>query len=288
MASGTITGQCLPTAIPGEYGVYPVVYWSSWKNPNVDNQSIVSVSVKLHSGGVAWGGANATVWVSGSTVGSKTKTCLAVNGSGDKDLWAADWFYVNHNANGTKSVTITFQRTGMNVSYGSTKVTSLYASGTVTLDKLEGTSLSAPTGVKINYCDRWVGNTGYPYAGEELTVSWNAVSGAESYTVEYGYSAKYEKAIDSWGTLGSYTGTISSADSWNSLSGRYGRYRVKAVRGAISSPWAYSAYIRIDGGLSVNASGNYTRGTPYIRVNGAWKRAKRVWVNVGGAWKMSI
>ena len=271
MASGTITGQCLPTAIPGEYGMYPVVYWSSWKNPNAANQSVVSVNVKLHSGGVVWGGANATV-----------------NGSGDKDLWTSEWFYVNHDADGTKSVTITFQRTGMNVSYGSTKVTSLYASGTVTLDKLEGTSLAAPTGVKINNCDRWVDGVGYPCHGEELTVSWNAVSGAESYTVEYGYSAKYEMAIDSWSIKGSYTGTASSISSWNSLSGRYGRYRVKAVRGAISSPWAYSDYIRIDGGLSVNVSGDYTRGTPYVRVNGVWKRAKRVWVNVGGSWKMSI
>ena len=73
--------------------------------------------------------------------------------------------------------------------------------------------------------------------------------------------------------------TSSSATTPDYLPGQ--TYTITSAK-ALYAVWESSAQVRI------KVSGSWIVGAPYIKVNGEWKKGKKVYTKVNGEWKESI
>jgi hypothetical protein len=59
------------------------------------------------------------------------------------------------------------------------------------------------------------------------------------------------------------------------------------MNGTLASAWKESNTLVVSGAMDIKVSNAWKTGSVWIKVNGTWKRAKRVWIKVYGAWKQS-
>lgn len=186
---------------------------------------------------------------------------------------------IAHNNDGTNSFTAS-------VSAGIyTVAPNVSGSATFTLQKIPRTP-SAPTSVSIT------ANQGsYVGLGDTVTIKWSGSSGViTGYDIQYsrGNSGwKDYKSVSTSATSGSTTDSFTSTDINVNGAGKAVKYRVRAKNGTLTSAWKESNTLTISGAMDLKVSGAWKTGSVWIKVNGTWKRAKRVWIKVNGTWKQT-
>lgn len=221
------------------------------------------------------------------TVDGKTSsgTCVigTLRGSTSKDLFSAI-FTVPHASNGTKTAAIScvFE---FNVNLSGVYYGTQTASGNAVLTAIARTP-SAPTACTIS-----AGYGNYIGLGDTVTIKWSGASGViTGYELQYsrGNSGwKTYKSISSSATSGSTTDSFTATDINVNGAGKAVKYRVRAVNGSLTSAWKESNALTITGGMDLKVSNSWKTGSVWIKVNGTWKRAKRVWIKVNGTWQYS-
>jgi hypothetical protein len=190
---------------------------------------------------------------------------------------------VTHNADGKKTIAISCRWNNSSAQYqGATPTIN------VKLTDIPRTP-SAPTSVSIT------ANQGnYVAGGDTVTISWSGASGG----LITGYKIQYSKGNSGWtdlktvsssATSGSTTDTVSiDSNLARSGAGKALKYRVCALNGSLASSYKESNTLYILGSMRIKASNSWHQGSVWIKVNGTWRRAKRVWIKVNGTWKYSI
>lgn len=178
---------------------------------------------------------------------------------------------IKHNNDGSRSFSV-YLAAGIY-----TYAQNVDGSTTFTLDKIARTP-SAPTSVTST------GDNGnYLAVGETNTVKWSGASG-----VITGYDVQYQWNGGTWTTWNfSGTGTSLTWTCTNRNAGETIKWRVRAKNGSLASGWKESNVLTISGAMDIKVSNAWKTGSVWIKVNGTWKRAKRVWINVNGTWKQS-
>lgn len=158
-------------------------------------------------------------------------------------------------------------------------------SATFTLDKIARTP-AAPTSCSIT-----AGNGDFVGLGDTVTIKWSGASG-----VITGYQIRYNRGNSGWKDFKSVTSTATSGNATDSFTstdinvngaGKIVQYAVRAMNGSLASAWCYSNKLTISGAMDIKISNAWKTGSVWIKVNGTWKRAKRVWMKVNGTWKQS-
>lgn len=279
MASGTITGST-----NNSEWTFKIV-WSESETSVANNTSKVTAKVYL-------GRAR-----SQSYVGGNYSVTISINGSSGTYsgnipyptyINAGAWYLlkertvtVTHNNDGSKSCAIsaTLSSNDFSPSYCS-------ASGNATLDQIARTP-SAPTNFDIN-----AGFGNYVGLGDTVTLRWSGASG-----VITGYEIQYSRGNSGWKdykSVSSTSGSGSTTDSFTATdidvngAGKAVKYRIRAMNGSLASAWKESNTLTMMGGMDLKVSNAWKTGSVWIKVNGVWKRAKRIWINVNGTWKYSI
>lgn len=176
---------------------------------------------------------------------------------------------VNHDSSGNYSGSISGSV------YLSTPLNSSL-SGSFDLPKIN-VNINPPSDVLVSgYGDGTVAN------GEQLTINWTTVSGANSYDYEY------TLADGSWGGTTNSTVGNQKIDISGRPSGQEIQARVRTVIGSNKSDWKVSSNSQIvSGAMDTKVSGTWKKGNTWVKVSNSWKRAKRVWTKVNGEWKQS-
>ena len=248
--------------------------WSSTPNASANTSSVTVKITATKSGSSTadtYGNYTASVTLNGSTqsVGS-TSFRLSPN---ETMTLLNKTFTVAHNSDGSKSTTLSAS-VGGNVMSGS-------GSATITLDRINRTpSAIATFTITAN-------NGSYVALGETVTLKWSAASGTVT-----GYEIQYSRGNSGWKPYKTVTGT-STTDSFTSTdinvngAGCAVKYRIRALNGSLASAWKESNTLYISGGMDIKVSNAWKTGSVWIKVNGVWKRAKRVWIKVNGTWMQS-
>jgi hypothetical protein len=186
---------------------------------------------------------------------------------------------INHNSDGSKSFSVSVSAAIYTTAVNCT------GSGSFTLDKIPRTP-SAPTSCSIT-----AGNGNQVGLGETVTIKWSGASGViTGYDIQYsrGNSGwKDYKSISSSATSGSTTDSFTATTIGTNGAGCAVQYRIRAKNGTLTSGWKTSNILYISGGAELKVSGAWKTGSVWIKINGTWKRARRVWIKVNGAWKQS-
>jgi hypothetical protein len=66
------------------------------------------------------------------------------------------------------------------------------------------------------------------------------------------------------------------------------QYRVRACNGDLKSGYTESNILTTRGAIRINKLSSYKYGVPWVKVNGTWVKAKRVYIKINGAWKETI
>lgn len=243
--------------------------WSATQSV-ANNQSTISWTLKSfgRESNFYYVSGPVTVVINGTTVLSITdRFNLYGNGNWSK----SGSLKINHNNDGTKSFSVSISAAIYTYAVNCT------GSGTFTLDKIARTP-SAPTS-----CTASAGNGSMVAIGETITVNWSGASG-----VITGYELQYQFDGGSWSS-GTSTTKTSLTDSLKDTrkSGQVLKYRVRAMNGSLASSWKESNALTVSGAMDIKVSNAWKTGTVWIKVNGEWKRAKRVWIKVNGTWKQS-
>ena len=277
MASGIIDHQFGA----GGHGYNLRMVWEEIAVSTADNTSTVKVTAQL----IADQGKNIT--------STKTKTisitCNGVKQSGTckvgissgetKTLYSAT-FTVAHNADGSKTVPLVC-RLDIDISISGIHVSYVQGSGNAVLSVISRTP-AAPTTFTVT-----AGYGSYVGLGDTVTLTWSGASGNIT-----GYEIQYSRGSSGWKTLKSVTGN-STTDSFTATdiaengAGKQVKYRIRAMNGTLGSSWKESNILTITGGMDLKVSNAWKMGSVWVKVNGSWKRAKRVWVKVNGSWKYS-
>lgn len=186
---------------------------------------------------------------------------------------------INHNDDGSKSFKVEIDAAIYTFAVNCT------ADATFTLDKIARTP-SAPTSCSIS-----AGYGNFVGLGDTVTIKWSGASG-----VITGYQIRYKRGNSGWkdwsqgnisstATSGSKTDSFTATDIDVNGSGNAVQYAVRAMNGSLASAWCYSNTLYIQGGMKIKQSGKWQNGSVWIKVNGTWKRAKRVWIKVNGTWQ---
>lgn len=182
---------------------------------------------------------------------------------------------INHASDGSKTVNVKAR-----ITLGSV-LSSDYQGFNVTLTKINRTP-SAVSSFTIT-----AGNGNYVALGETVTLKWTAASGTVT-----GYELQYSRGNSGWKPFKTVTGT-SLTDSFTSTdinvngAGNAVKYRIRALNGSLASAWKESNTLYISGAMDIKNSGTWKTGSVWIKVNGEWKRAKRIWIKVNGTWQQS-
>lgn len=202
--------------------------------------------------------------VDGTTVVNSTKTITL--GVGESEVIAS----------GTKTVS----------SGSHTCEATISSSGTwqntfsVSMDGTVSTGIADPTNVTATGYDS--STVGF---GEAISLSWTAVSGATGYEIRHNHATS-EGSYVTVGTVStnSATDTLIS-NAWTA--GKTVAYSVRAKSGSTYSNWVNANSLTITGRMYTKASSAWNSGTTWVKVNGTWTRAKRVYVKVNGTWRVT-
>ena len=185
---------------------------------------------------------------------------------------------VTHNSDGSKTVTAT-----ATIITGGNSGT-LTETASKTLTKI-ARNPSAPTSFTI---DAGYGN--YVGIGDVITLKWSGASGTiTGYELQYSYGNSGWQALSggSVGTKTTYTVAFTTSNIAQNGAGKQIKYRVRALNGSLTSGWKESNALIMSGGMDLMVSNAWKTGTTWIKINGTWRRAKRVWIKVNGKWVSS-
>jgi hypothetical protein len=186
---------------------------------------------------------------------------------------------ITHNNDGSRTFKVSLEAGIYAVAVNCT------GSATFTLDKI-ARNPNAPTSFTIT-----AGQGDYVGLGDTLTLKWSGASG-----VITGYQIRYNRGNSGWkdfktmttsATSGSTTDSFTSTDINVNGAGKIVQYAVRAMNGSLASAWCYSNKLTISGAMDIKVSNAWKTGSVWIKVNGTWKRAKRVWIKVNGTWKQT-
>lgn len=215
---------------------------------------------------------------------TQSGTCrVAIDGGQTKTLFTAT-FTVPHNADGTKTVSMTC-RLDIEITISGIYVGYVQGSGNAVLTAI-ARNPNAPTSFTIT-----AGFGNYVGLGDTVTLKWSGASGnITGYQIQYsrGNSGwKDYKSVTSAATSGSTTDSFTSTDINVNGAGKAVKYRIRSMNGTLGSAWKESNTLTITGSMDLKVSNAWKTGSVWIKVNGAWKRAKRVWIKVNGTWQYS-
>lgn len=249
--------------------------WTSTPNSGANTSTVkvvISASKSSSSTADTYGNYTANAKVDGNTQ-SVASTSFRLS-PGKTITLLTKTFTVTHNANGTKSVTITGTVGG--------NVMTATGSATVTLDTIN-TSPGAVSSFTIS-----AGNGNYVGLGDTVTLKWSAASGNVT-----GYELQYSYGNSGWQAWKTVTGTSTSVsfggrtDINQTGAGKIIKYRIRALNGSLASAWKESNQLIMSGGVDIKVNGSWKQGTVWINVKGAWKRAKRVYFKNNNSWNQS-
>ena len=262
-----------------EYIKYNITVTES--NVNTEkNTSDINISVKFwrtNTGYETYGTGWVNVKVDGTEYSSTITTSQKITSAGI--VLFSKKLTIKHNSDGSKTVKIQAE-------IDHTRVSSDWNGFNVTLTKISRTP-SAPTSFNIT-----AGYGNYVGLGDEVTLSWSGASGNIT-----GYEIQYSRGNSGWKTwYNNYSSTSTSGsikDSFTATNidingaGNQVKYRIAALNGSLKSAYKESNVLTITGGMDLKVSNAWKNGSVWIKVNGTWKRAKRVWINVNGKWQYS-
>lgn len=181
---------------------------------------------------------------------------------------------ITHNNDGSRSFSVNVEAGIYTVAVNCT------GSGSFTLDKIARTP-SAPTSVVIDGKPNG-GYESFIANGEQFTLSFAGATG-----VITGYEYQIQYGGGSWsGSTSTKSGGVKITVS-DKKAGTTVKARVRAMNGSLASAWKESNVLTVSGAMDLKVSGAWKTGSVWIKVNGSWKRAKRVWIKVNGTWKIS-
>ena len=254
------------------YGSMGLVFsWSATQNVS-KNQSTISWNVKSfgQASNFWYMAGNFKVVIDGSTVYSSSDR-IKLYGNGATTV-ATGSRTLTHNNDGTRSFSVSLQA---GIYYVAVNVS---GSGSFTLDKIARTP-SAPTSCTLT------GDNGKMVLGEAVTVKWSGASG-----VITGYESRWRYDNGSWSASTNRSGT-SFSETWNDgtkwMAGKTIQYAIRAMNGSLASAWCFSNTLVVSGAMDIKISNAWKTGSVWIKINGSWKRAKRVWIKINGSWKQS-
>ena len=248
--------------------------WTSTPNSGANTSTVkvvITASKSSSSTADTYGNYTANVKIDGNTQ-SVASTSFRLS-PGKTITLLTKTFTVAHNANGTKSITITGTVGG--------NVMTATGSATVALDTIN-TTPGAVSSFTIS-----AGNGNYVGLGDTITLKWSAASGTVT-----GYEIQYSRGNSGWKAWKTVTGT-SLTDSFTSTdiningAGKAVKYRIRAMNGSLASAWKESNTLYISGGVDIKVGGSWKQGTVWINVKGTWKRAKRVYIKNNNSWNQS-
>lgn len=210
-----------------------------------------------------------TVTINGTTVYSTTSR-FNLYGAG---AWSRSGsLTINHNSDGTKSFSVNIQAAIYSTSVNCT------GSATFTLNKIARTP-TAPTSMTATG-----GTGGFIVLTEPVTLKWSGATGnITGYEYQYYYNGSWRGSTTTTNT--SVTFTATDATFWKS--GTTTQWRVRALNGSLASDWKTSNVLTVAGAMRIRVAGAWKAGSVWIKVNGTWKRAKRVWIKVDGTWRQA-
>lgn len=188
---------------------------------------------------------------------------------------------IEHKTNGTLTVTM--------IVVAAIFMTSVNreGDGVFVIDPITQTP-TAPTDVVIT-----TGAGAYASYGDTIALYWLGSTGViRGY--EWTFRWRQRGVWSDWATIREVvsTATIGSASqpitSVVNFAGDDIVFRVRACNGDLKSEWRESNILRLVGGLRIKSGGAWRQGTALVRVNGAWKRAKHVFIKKNGIWEESI
>lgn len=255
-------------------GRYLQLKWTATQSV-ANNTSTISWTLSAVGGNSSWYKTGpVTCVINGTTVYSSTSRVNMYTGT-----IKSGTLTINHNSNGTKSFAASISAAVYSTSVNCT------GSTTFTLDQIPRTP-SAPTSCTIT-----AGNGNFVGLGETVTIKWSGASGTiTGYDIQYqrGNSGwKDYKSISSTATSGSTTDSFTATAIATNGAGNAVQYRVRAKNGTLTSAWKASNTLTISGAMDLKVSGSWKTGSVWIKINGTWKRARRVWTKVNGTWKQS-
>lgn len=256
-------------------GRYIKLAWTATQSV-ANNTSTIKWTLSAVGGNVKWYKTGpVTCVINGQTVYSSSSRVSMYTGT-----ISSGTLTIAHDTNGSKSFSVSISAAIY------TSAVNCTGSGSFTLDKIPRTP-SAPTSVTIT-----AGNGNQVGLGETVTIKWSGASGViTGYDIQYsrGDSGwKDYKSVSSTATSGSTTDSFTSTAIGTNGAGNAVQYRIRAKNGSLTSAWKTSNTLYISGGVDIKASGAWKTGSVWININGTWKRARRVYVKVNGAWEQSI
>jgi hypothetical protein len=205
----------------------------------------------------------------------------------DCNPWPSNPFIINdrtvrvyHNEDGTKTINISAYADGTASTYGPGISN---ASGTVILDPIARIP-TAPTS-----CIATGRDTESYDAGTSLTITWSGAAGnITGYDLDSKICDKDTGVWGSWITIVTATPGTSFTGSMDMLPNTKYQYRVRACNGDLKSGYTESNILTTRGAIRINKLSSYKYGVPWLKVNGTWVKAKRVYIKINGAWKETI
>lgn len=270
-----LSGTLNTNKYSGDIGL--TLQWSATQSV-ANNTSTISWTLKSNGGGTSswWNTGPVTVKINGTTVLSITSRFKLYGGG----AWSKTGsLTISHNEDGSKSFAASISAAIYSNAVNCT------ASGTFTLNSIARTP-TAPTACSIT-----AGQGSYVGLGDTVTISWSGATG-----VITGYDLQYSRGSSGWltfksvtsgSTSGSTTDSFTSTDITINGAGCAVQYRVRAKNGSLTSGWKTSNTLTISGAMDIKVSGAWKTGSTWIKVNGTWKRAKRIWIKVNGTWQQS-
>lgn len=249
--------------------------WSATQSV-ANNNSKLSWTLESTGGSTTawWNAAPITVKINGTTVLSITDRFKLYGGG----AWSkTGTITIAHNDDGSKSFSASISAAIY------TNAVNCTGSATFTLKKIARTP-SAPTACSIT-----AGYENFVGLGDTVTIKWSGASG-----VITGYDLQYSRGNSGWKDYKSVTSSATSGSTTDSFTatnidtngaGQAVKYRVRAKNGSLTSAWKESNTLYISGGMDIKVSNAWKNGSVWIKVNGEWKRAKRVWIKVNGTWQ---
>ena len=251
-------------------GRYMQFSWTATQN-TTKNTSTIKWTLKPVGG--------SSGWYSTGPIKITVDSEVIYNYTGRTDMYTS-WstsgsFTLTHANDGTKSFTVKVEAAIYTYAVNCT------GTKTFTLDKI-ARNPTAPTSFTIT-----AGYGNYVGLGDTITLKWSGATG-----VITGYELQYSYGSTGWTAWKTVTGTsttvsFTSTDINKTGAGKAIKYRVRALNGSLTSDWKASNTLTMLGGMDLKVSNAWKTGTVWIKVNGTWKRAKRVYIKVSGSWKYS-
>lgn len=183
---------------------------------------------------------------------------------------------VQHNADGSKSANISARINLPDV------LTSNYQGFNVALTKIAVSPSAIPVFTATAGFNDYVG------LGDIINLNWVKPAGTvTSYQIEYQYGDSGWQPLKSVTTTNTTTSFGEITDIDKTGAGKIIKFRIRAINGSQISNWKNSNQLIMSGGMDLKVSDEWKTGTTWIKINGSWKRAKRVWIKVNGLWQYS-